>query len=545
MSNIKSDVENICLSLTQLIENNSEIIKYSANRLNEEVLALLNGNKPRIMVYGIYNAGKSTLINAIMQKEVAEVRDCPTTYKIDEYDHGDYILIDSPGVDAPQEHQKVTEEYISKCHVILYVISTKGGFESIENYQNMYRLMRMGKPFIIVINDSLGEPDLNQSTEISKIKCKIIENLRKISGNSGIENMFDTISVNGKRGFDAIIKGKKLLYKKSNVEFLKDRILYFLHSGQAMRIFIAPVNNLIAFIDEIQEQIQNQIAPDKVEELSVYRKLLNQKRHDFITELPFRLDSVVSRYENSLIQTAYQKQESQWEQIFSQMYDEVDAVCRSYIEELTAYLKLKFDDIDFSNILSGFSAEADRDFDDVPDVPLNESHTENSSETPMEDYETKENKSGAVGVAATAVALAASAATGTIVPLAAEEIIKGVFGFLKNGAESKRKKELQEFHQMQAEIQRNNLEAEARANAEAKRRQEIRIHVETQLHQIRTNLCTGTTKQFVRLFDNAESCILHTIDKNHQQNVELDKLIKELNRLKEQAETVKSNIGIT
>lgn len=61
------------------------------------------------MVYGIYKAGKSTLINAITGKAVAEVRDCHVTWKIDEYDNGDYILVNSPGINTPIEHQQITK----------------------------------------------------------------------------------------------------------------------------------------------------------------------------------------------------------------------------------------------------------------------------------------------------------------------------------------------------------------------------------------------------------------------------------------------------
>ena len=37
-----------------------------------------------IMVYGVYNAGKSTLINALIGKEVAEVDDVPKTAIVSE-----------------------------------------------------------------------------------------------------------------------------------------------------------------------------------------------------------------------------------------------------------------------------------------------------------------------------------------------------------------------------------------------------------------------------------------------------------------------------
>lgn len=81
-------------------------------KIDENVLKLLTVEKPKVMVYGIYNSGKSTLINALCKEEVAEMADRPMTDQITEYDRGDYVLVDSPGVDAPIQHELVTEEHI-------------------------------------------------------------------------------------------------------------------------------------------------------------------------------------------------------------------------------------------------------------------------------------------------------------------------------------------------------------------------------------------------------------------------------------------------
>ena len=82
---------------------------YFADKLEDGVFSLLNGDKPKVMVYGIYNSGKSTLINALCKEEVAEMADRPMTDQITEYDKGDYYLVDSPGVDAPIQHEIVTD----------------------------------------------------------------------------------------------------------------------------------------------------------------------------------------------------------------------------------------------------------------------------------------------------------------------------------------------------------------------------------------------------------------------------------------------------
>ena len=63
---------------------------------------------PRVMVFGTYNAGKSTLVNALVGKEVARVSDHPETDQITSYPWRGFMLDDTPGIDAPVEHERVT-----------------------------------------------------------------------------------------------------------------------------------------------------------------------------------------------------------------------------------------------------------------------------------------------------------------------------------------------------------------------------------------------------------------------------------------------------
>ena len=68
------------LGKTQNYQGFSKSFKTSVEeQVNKKVLGLLQEQKPKVLVYGIYNAGKSTLVNVLCGKEVAEVGDRPTT----------------------------------------------------------------------------------------------------------------------------------------------------------------------------------------------------------------------------------------------------------------------------------------------------------------------------------------------------------------------------------------------------------------------------------------------------------------------------------
>lgn len=76
-----------------------------------------------IMVYGVYNAGKSTLINALLGQELAAVADVPETARVQGYRWGDFEVLDTPGIDAPLEHEAITREQLVQSDVVIFVVN--------------------------------------------------------------------------------------------------------------------------------------------------------------------------------------------------------------------------------------------------------------------------------------------------------------------------------------------------------------------------------------------------------------------------------------
>ena len=82
-----------------------------------------------IMVYGVYNAGKSTLINALLGQELAAVADVPETARVQGYRWGDFEVLDTPGIDAPLEHEAITREQLVQSDVVIFVVNPLGVVE--------------------------------------------------------------------------------------------------------------------------------------------------------------------------------------------------------------------------------------------------------------------------------------------------------------------------------------------------------------------------------------------------------------------------------
>ena len=117
----------------------------------------------------------------------------------------------SPEIDAPIAHEKITDEFLNKCHIILFVISSKGGFEGKYNYEKMADLINRDIPFIIVLNErgclikqewSAEEKALKKAEygqELRSIQYKIIENLRKVTGDKNITDKYESYVLNARK----------------------------------------------------------------------------------------------------------------------------------------------------------------------------------------------------------------------------------------------------------------------------------------------------------------------------------------------------------
>lgn len=141
-----------------------------------------------LVIVGEFNAGKSAFINALLGQNVLKEGVTPTTSQINVLKHGElsqrrvqeahlHILIepieilrqinivDTPGTNAIiQEHQAITEEFVPRADLVLFITSADRPFtESERNF--MSQIKAWGKKVVIVINkiDILEtEADLNQ-----------------------------------------------------------------------------------------------------------------------------------------------------------------------------------------------------------------------------------------------------------------------------------------------------------------------------------------------------------------------------------------------
>ena len=156
MRNPFNDVKDNLQRSKRLVAQHSDPTKVKSAK--QEILRRIDDHTLHILVYGAYNSGKSTLVNALLGEERARVGDVPTTDRIDSYDWEGYRLLDTPGVNAPIDHEKTTAAQLKRTNAVVLVIR-EGDQDARDVYDRLFEMMRDKKTVFVVLNHELGSDD--------------------------------------------------------------------------------------------------------------------------------------------------------------------------------------------------------------------------------------------------------------------------------------------------------------------------------------------------------------------------------------------------
>lgn len=310
------------------------------NKLYNEKLSTL---RPQIMVYGIYNAGKSSIINALIRSNKAKVADRPMTDSIDFYEWNGYQIADTPGVGAPIRHEEVTNEYLKQADVVLFVMSTSGAFDYAQNYSRMKDIIDAGKRVIIILNDKQGYE--NDSVELHEIKQKIIKNMLEVGLESGlsadaIREKYIIEVVNAADAKDALESNSKALWVNSGIPKLEKIINSELKKANSILVL---KNTLSALEVEVKRIIAGLSGQEDGEGLNELNEVLTQLREQR-TKLRLTMKDYIEIQTDKMCKAlpskiwAAKEDQSKIEKIVS---DEVEALSG----RVQKHLEVEFDEV--------------------------------------------------------------------------------------------------------------------------------------------------------------------------------------------------------
>lgn len=154
-----------------------------------------------LVVVGEFNAGKSAFINALLGQALLEEGALPTTMRVHRIHYGGQIsrtldeadlevitapvdwlrelnIVDTPGTNAViQRHQEITEEFVPRSDLVLFVTSADRPFSESERLF-MDRIRAWGKKVVIVVN----KVDILADADVAKVRAFVSENAVKLLG---------------------------------------------------------------------------------------------------------------------------------------------------------------------------------------------------------------------------------------------------------------------------------------------------------------------------------------------------------------------------
>ncbi len=179
MKNPYNDVKANLQRSERLVAQYSDATKVESAK--QEILRRIDEHTLQIVVYGAWNSGKSTLVNALLGEARARVDVIPTTNRIDPYDWDGYRLFDTPGVNAPIEHETITAAQLQRTRAVLLVIR-EGDQDARDVYDRLFAMMSEKKTVFIVLNHELGSAE-----EIAAVINRTADIMARWGGQRGID----------------------------------------------------------------------------------------------------------------------------------------------------------------------------------------------------------------------------------------------------------------------------------------------------------------------------------------------------------------------
>lgn len=272
-----------------------------------------DAQKVNIINAGVMNHGKSSLFNSLLNKNVFPEEDVRTTVTTQVEPWGnDVFLIDTPGLSAEIEDDKVAYEAYRRANVILFVhrVDTgelhKNGLDGLNQIKKLFPNDNFFAEHMCLVLTSIDEQ--NASKNLSTIIGKIRADIQNYCGLSG----FKVFCVSNPRYRKGMAENKTTLVEKSGIpelrKYLQSNFSKWRDENKIVRAarITREKESFIAQLQREQGNVQSRIQ-SKTEQIK-------QRQQNFLYKVEAAVDgwrSDKSRYDSELSRLADMKSELQ------------------------------------------------------------------------------------------------------------------------------------------------------------------------------------------------------------------------------------------
>lgn len=320
-----------------------------------------------IMVYGVYNAGKSTLINALIGEKVAKTGDIPLTDSIDAYSWNNSVILDTPGVDAPFDHEKITREQMLKADAVIFVVNPSGAAEEEKTLQVLIEILQAKKKLFLVLN----EKDKMDIEVFTRLKNDIRIRLQTLAEEKGMQDVLQDIPilrVNAEMALQAKLGKKTGLLRLSEFLFFEEALAAFIASIDSQHVYRRLGSELNKFLDHFLQILTKNTTSETVRSYdTLLKNMVNQQhicRKTILDEIKHQRD-VMYRGCKVALRQGPEEAQAKIETLFTQASGQIETVQK----QETDYLVQSFqDDVDSLEAAIFRQAQASTP-QDIPQMP--------------------------------------------------------------------------------------------------------------------------------------------------------------------------------
>ena len=216
----------------------SRLVKEANDLLMENGLAAIAFpacDPLRLVVTGEFNAGKSTLINAILGSKVCKTGGVPTTRHVETFEWNGVRIADLPGFEARPEEQDAAMVAARDAHVILYMISSVSGFDQRPFWNTLRSFLQANLPVIVVVNDKRSyqsgvtqsdEDKKEEEREQERARLDLVEKFQSQQAEHlpGVSTL-NPVWLHALRAENGRLQNSPVMIEKSGILLLEQRIL--------------------------------------------------------------------------------------------------------------------------------------------------------------------------------------------------------------------------------------------------------------------------------------------------------------------------------